>query len=277
MAGTVLGWAIARGVGAVVNHDVSAHLLVALAVVALLAGACAGGPPETFEAEALPPPFTYVAVGASETVGIGADDPSTESWPSVFYRTALPRSATLVNVGVSGVTVREALDQELQAAVAEEPRLVTVWLNVNDLLRQVPVEHYERDLATLVGALRRGGATEVLVANTPPVGDLPLVRACLPGGSDCLLPFRPPSSELIAQRVDAFNAAISRVAEAQGAVVVDLHASSGGRIDDALVADDGFHPSTEGHRRVAAAFADALGSLPSAAELRSATADGAAG
>ncbi len=243
-------------------------LLLALAALALLVTACAGGRADTLEVEALPPPFTYVAVGASETVGIGANDPVSESWPSVFYRNALARSATLVNLGVSGATVREALDRELKPALAEEPRLVTVWLNVNDLVRQVPVEQYQRDLGTLVRALRRGGATDVLVASTPPVVDLPLLRACLPGGTGCQLPFRLPSAETITERVAAYNAAISRVAEAEGAVVVDLAAAGGGRIDPTLVAADGFHPSTEGHRRVAAAFADALASLPSAAELR---------
>lgn len=244
------------------------RLPLALAALALLASACAGGPAETLEPEALPPPFTYVAVGASETVGIGADDPLTQSWPSVFHRTALARSATLVNVGVSGATVQEALARELQPALAEEPRLVTVWLNVNDFVRQVPVARYERDLGTLVRALRRGGATDVLVASTPPVVDLPVVRACLPGGSGCPLPLGLPSAEAITEGVAAYNAAIARVAEAEGAVVVDLEAAAGGGIDPALIAVDGFHPSTEGHRRVAAAFSDALASLPSAAELR---------
>ncbi len=240
-----------------------------LATLALLAAACAGGPADTIEAEALPPPFTYVALGASETVGIGADDPLTEAWPSVLHRTALARSATLVNLGVSGATVRQALELELAPALAEQPRLATVWLNVNDLVRQVPVEQYERDLGTLVRALRRGGATDVLVASTPPVVDLPVVRACLPGGTGCQLPVRLPSAEVIDQRVAAYDAAIARVAEAEGAIVVDLGpdgAASGG-IED-LVAADGFHPSSEGHRRVASAFADALASLPSVAELR---------
>lgn len=241
---------------------------LAIAALALLASACASERPEVLEAEALPAPFTYVAVGASETVGIGADDPITESWPSVFYRDALARSATLVNVGVSGATVRAALELELEPALAEQPRLVTVWLNVNDLVRQVPVQQYERDLATLVGALRQGGAAEVLVATTPPVVDLPVVQACLPDGAGCPLPFRLPSAEIITERVAAYNAAISRVAEAQGAVVVDLGMASEGRIDDDLVAADGFHPSTEGHRRVASAFAEALASLPAAAEFR---------
>ncbi len=241
---------------------------LAIAAVAL-AGACSGGRPADIEAEALPPPFTYVAVGASETVGVGADDPVTQSWPNVFHRTALARSATLVNVGESGATVSQTLDRRLRAALAEEPRLVTVWLNVNDLVRQVPVEQYERDLRELVRALRRGGASDVLVAGMPPVLELPVVRACLPGGTGCRLPARLPSADLIAERVADYDAAIGRVASAEGAVVVDLATAAGGANTGNLVAADGFHPSTEGHRRVAMAFQAALEKLPSATELRS--------
>ena len=243
------------------------RLVVVVGATATLVVGCAGGPPDTIEVEALPAPFTYVAVGASETIGVGADDPVTEAWPTVLYRTALSRSATYVNLGVSGATVRDAIARELPAALAEEPRLVTVWLNVNDLVRRVPVADYERDLATLVRALRRDGATEVLVATTPPIADLPVVRACLPGGSGCRLPGGLPSVEVVTDAVAAYDAAIRRVAGTEGAVVVDLGAAAGGRIDASLVARDGFHPSTEGHRRVAAAFADVLRALPSAAEL----------
>jgi putative ABC transport system ATP-binding protein len=46
-----------------------------------------------------------------------------------------------------------------------------------------------------------------------------------------------------------------------------LAAAAGTAGGEGLVAADGFHPSTEGHRRVAAAFAAAVAALPSAAEL----------
>lgn len=239
---------------------------VALALVLVAAG-CTGRTAPTVESEALPPPYTYVAVGAGETVGVGAGNPATESWTSVFHRTALARSATLVNLGARDATVRVALDRELQPALAERPRLVTVWLNVADLVRQGPVEQYEADLTTLVHALRRGGATDVLVAGTPPLADLPAVRACLPGGSACRLPAPLPSADVLAQRLAAFDAAIARVARAEGAVLVDLAAAAAGNASE-LVAADGLSPSTEGHRRIAAAFATALAALPSSAELR---------
>ena len=233
----------------------------------LLVAGCRGGQADKVATERLPPPFAYVAVGAGETMGVGADDPGTGSWPNVFYRTALARSARLVNVGQREATVRQALDRQLPLALAEEPRLVTVWLNVGDLVRQVPVEQYERDLGSLVRALRRGGAADVLVATTPPVMDLPVVKACLPGGAGCRLPTRLPSSEVITERVAAYDAAINRVAKAEGAVPVDLGAAVGGGTGG-LVATDGFSPNAEGHRKVAAAFAAALASLPSAAQLR---------
>lgn len=244
------------------------RLALGLVVLVLAVTACAGRRSPTIEADALPPPFTYVSVGASETVGVGADEPATESYPNVFYRTALARSATLVNVGVTGATVRQAIDRELQPALAESPRLVTVWLNVNDIVRQVPVEQYERDLGTLVHALRRDGAADVLVATTPAVTDLPMVRACLPGGTGCRLPSPLPTAEVLAERVAAYDAAIARVARAEGAVVVDLAAAARGADKATLVAADGISPSTEGHRLVAAAFSSALASLPSAAQLR---------
>jgi lysophospholipase L1-like esterase len=198
-----------------------------------------------------------VAVGASETAGVGADHPSREAWPSVLHDRALPR-ATYVNVGVSGSTVGQALATQLPQALAAEPDVATVWLAVNDITHLVPVEAYEQQLRTLVHELRRGGRTTVLVGNVPAVQDLPAYRACLPDAEPsavtCRLPVVPPE-EQVAATVTEFNAAVDRVAAAEGAHVVDL---SQRRDLTRLTADDGFHPSTEGHRRIATAFARAL-------------------
>ncbi len=238
----------------------------------LLAGAagCAGGasdaPPAARTPGSAPPvassgapaePEVYVAIGASETVGVGADDPETQSWPRVLHDRALP-GTRFVDVGVSGATVRDALAGQLARALAEDPDVVTVWLAVNDALSLVPVPDYEQLLGSLVHALRQGGRTEVLVGNVPPLDQLPAYRACLPGPGvtdvPCPLPLVPGPAEVRAT-VAAFNAAIARVVERDGAVLVDL---SSQRDLAALTSDDGFHPSTRGHRVVARAFAAAL-------------------
>jgi lysophospholipase L1-like esterase len=201
-----------------------------------------------------------VAVGASETVGVGADDPATQAWPRVLHDTALPDSR-LVDVGVSGSTLGAALDAQLPRALAARPDVVTVWLAVNDAIAGVPLPRYERQLTRLVRALRHGGRTEVLVGNVPDLWRLPAYRACLPGregrpvdGVGCQLPVVPARSQVKAA-VGAFNVAIERVVRAQGAHLVDL----AGEDDLArLTAADGFHPSTEGHREIARAFARVL-------------------
>lgn len=211
----------------------------------------------------------YVAVGASESVGYGASDPRNDAWPVVFARAALPPGTAFVNLGIPGATVARALQDELPRASALEPAptLATVWLNVNDLIALVPPAAYEADLARLVGSLRRGGATRVLVANTPPLDRLPVYLACRPnpppGSPPCRYPVLslvPPS--LLVARVAEYNAAIARVAAGSGAELVDLHAAAlGARAEGrepAYYGPDGFHPSTAGHRAVAEAFAAVL-------------------
>jgi lysophospholipase L1-like esterase len=198
-----------------------------------------------------------VAVGASETVGIGADHPRSEAWPRVLHDTTLRRS-TFVNLGVSGATVGEALVGQLPAALAAQPDVVTVWLAVNDLTHLVPVPAYEQQLRTLVHELRRDGQTTVLVGNMPPVDRMPAYLACLPGAAAtdvaCRLPVVPPPA-VVRELVASYNAAIARVVRAEAAVPVDL---SRGHDLTRLTSSDGFHPSTAGHRLVAAAFATAL-------------------
>jgi acyl-CoA thioesterase-1 len=231
---------------------------VACAAVLLAAG-CTPSKPDVLPppADAGPPPV-YVAVGASETTGVGSDQPLRDGWPRVLHRTALPAGAVFVNMGIPGATVAQALDEEMSQALAAKPNLVTVWLNVNDLTRGVGPVDYERRLGVLVRTLRSGGSVRVLVANTPPLDTLPAFRSgrLFPEGVDG------PDAETLRQQVDAYNAAIARVAGREGALLVDLHAvgmaARAAGTDAELVSRDGFHPSTAGHAAVAAAFADVL-------------------
>lgn len=212
------------------------------------------------------PPLLYVAIGASETVGIGADNPLREAWPQVLYATAFPQQARYVNLGIPGATVRDAVRSELPYALDLEPEIVTVWLNVNDIIAGVSPNSYEQSLGRLLNRLRAGGTQRVLVANTPPVEHLPAYRACLPdppsGAPECVAGRPLPPPRVIDSMVTRYNDAIARAAAASGATVVDLHTLGAAAVQDGsylrLVAKDGFHPSTLGHRTVAKAFATAL-------------------
>jgi acyl-CoA thioesterase-1 len=229
--------------------------LVAVALV-LIASGCDVSRPEVLP----PPPDTgpppvYVSVGASETTGAGSDQPLRDGWPRVLHRTALAPGAIHVNMGIPGATVAQALAEEVPTTLDARPHLVTVWLNVNDLTRGVAVGTYESQLESLVRQLRRGGQTRVLVANTPPLDQLPAYQVGR-------LLANVPAPEAVQELVAQYNAAIARVAQRQGAVLVDLHAAGmaarAAGTEASLIGRDGFHPNTAGHARIAEVFADAL-------------------
>lgn len=240
----------------------------ACAVLLAMATACGSGDGGTTAGTTTPvPPETYVAIGGSETVGMGADNPVVESWPQVLYRTALDRNTVFVNLAVGGASIQQALEEQVPMALELRPTLVTVWLNANDLLAGVPPAAYEQQLTELVRALGHDGRAHVLLANTLPVDQLPAAGSLgdavlLPPGSPGDVVAAPAPPEETAALVTEYNQAVERVADAEGADVVDLHTAFGEAAEDgslvSLVSEDGFHPSTEGHAAIADLFAAAL-------------------
>lgn len=217
------------------------RLLGALLILApLFAAACLpSGPPQ---AEAGSRPLRYVAIGASDAVGVGARSPETEGWVARFHA-ALPPGSSLVNLGVSGSKLAPALQQQLPVALASQPDVVTVWLAVNDLADGVPLERYRADLDTLLASLDSTGAL-VLVGNVP---DLTLLPA-----------FRSRDPDTLAAQIGAWNSAIAEIVDRHGAVLVDLRSRWREHAEHPeYTSGDGFHPSTEGYARLAAVFRQA--------------------
>jgi acyl-CoA thioesterase I len=253
---------------------VRSRVLLAGCVLAIVAGACTGADPDPRRGDGAsataPRPLIYAAVGASETAGVGTADPIEDAWPRVLWR-SLPAGSVLYDFGVGGSTTGQAVAEQLEAAVATEADVATVWLNVNDLLRGVPPGRYGRDLREIVRGLRNGGSTTVLVANTPMLDTLPVYLACrAPSGRvetalgdvvecppDAALVTPPPAA--VRAAVDTYNRLIGRIAREEGAVLVDLHALGDIPTEHPeWVSADGFHPSTEGAIVVAEAFERAL-------------------
>jgi lysophospholipase L1-like esterase len=240
-------------------------LLSAALATALLASACsqAAKAPAPGQAKSSPPPAVYAALGASETVGIGTEDPSRLSFPQLLYQ-RLPRSAVMYNLGLPGETTAAAVQDELPAALAVHPTLATVWFNVDDMAAGVAVADYENRLDRIVGALRDGGTERVLVANSPRLDHLPAYLACRPKVApspvkcplgDVTLP--PP--EQVGVLVDSYNEAASRVAHRHGAILVDLAAQDATLAQHPeYVSSDGLHPSAQGAAAIAATFATAM-------------------
>jgi lysophospholipase L1-like esterase len=229
---------------------------VLLVVGALVIGACSFSRPDV-----LPPPAdsgpapVYVAIGAAETTGTGSDQPLRDGWPRVLHRIAMPPGSVMINMGVPGTTVAQATAEQLDAALAARPNLVTVWLNVDDIIQGVPVAQYESQLERLVRSVRlRSVATRILVANTPPLDQLPAYQAGRVTGL--------PGPDVVNSAIADYNAAIARVVQRTGSLLVDLYAAGmaarAAGTEASLISRDGFHPNTAGHAAIAEVFAKVL-------------------
>jgi len=186
----------------------------------------------------------YVAIGDSSTEGL--DDPDGRGgyrgWANRLAETIAATQGPLLyaNLAVRGRSTRRILEEQLDRAVAMRPDLVTLFSGTNDVVRpRFDVRAFATDVATMHSALIGGGAT-LLTFTLPDLAPvLPLARP-------------------IAPRIRVMNDAVRRVAAASGAILVDLarHAMAS---DARIWSPDRLHANAEGHRRIAAALAHALG------------------
>ena len=201
--------------------------------------------------------FTYVAIGASDAFGIGTADPDRDNWPTVLADLLGP-GVHLVNLGIPGETVAEARQTELPIALDADPALVTVWLGVNDIVQSIPIDEYQKQLEAMLLSLRQQTHARVYVANIPDLSLLPFFT-----GYD---------RAALKAEVIRWNAAIAQAVTASGASLVDIYASwTELAAHPEYIAGDGFHPSTEGAKRLAEVFqswiAPALPALRAAAGI----------
>lgn len=207
--------------------------------LALLLSGCVAAAPATA-------PPVYLALGASDSVGVGAANPARDGWvPQLQQR--LPPGTRLVNLGVSGAKIADAVQQQLPVAAEQHPDLVTIWLAVNDFNARVPLDRYERDLDRLLTAVQATQPRRVLIGNIPALEQVPVYNV-----ADMSRP------QLQAE-VARWNEVIARQAARHGATLVDLHSSwTELASHPEYVSGDGFHPSAAGYQRLADVFYTAL-------------------
>lgn len=168
----------------------------------------------------------YVAIGDSAAQGIGASRPD-HSYVGVLARGL--DGWQVVNLGISGATVRMALDSELPAFRKLQPDLVTVSIGANDIA-SFDEERFARDIRTLFDAL----PAHAIVATVPSFHFLPAEK-----------------------RVRAANRIITDAAAERGLAVAPLHARTrrqGLWGVSTQFAGDLFHPNDRGYRVWASAF-----------------------
>ena len=219
---------------------VLAVLCLTLALVA-----CGGDAASAVTLHATPtatvhPPVIYVAMGASDAVGVGADNPNTQGYVPILI-SRLPRYSQFFNLGVSGITLHDAIPQELPQALAYHPTLLTIWLVGNDFRDCVPLSQYGTDLDKLLSTLRAQTRAQVFVAHAPDFSLLPYYQQGAQGGGACVAG-QPPS--VIHALVLQWNAVIDAAAAKYGDVLVNLYGSDLANHPEFVSPQDGFHPSS---------------------------------
>lgn len=192
----------------------------------------------------IPPVFLrYVALGDSQTEGVGDGDDATglRGWAdrlAAHLGDADP-AVGYANLAVRGKLAAQVRAEQLAPALELRPDLATVVAGVNDVMRpRFSAAAVAGELEAMFAALTAGGA-HVVTLTFPDVGRIaPLTKPLFP-------------------RVRALNAAIRDAAARHGVTVVDTeHVPV--TTDPRLWSPDRLHASPVGHARIAAAVAQAL-------------------
>ncbi len=227
-------------------------ICIGMIMAALLLAGCAFGSPKSSggnnsSALATPTqraPYIYVAIGASETFGTGADRPATQNWP-LDLSVHLPRGTQVINLGIPGITAPQALQSEVPEAIDAVPNLVTVWLGTNDIVNQVTLADYQQSLDSILTELATISHVHIAVANIPDLNLLPR--------------FYNFDQAALQAEVQQWNKVVAQEVKAHGDLLVDVYSQSAELLGHPeYLSGDGLHPSTLGYQQIANYFYEVL-------------------
>lgn len=192
-------------------------------------------------------PVTYVALGASDAVGVGSRDPGTQGYVPLL-KGRLPSGSRLVNLGISGIQLHQALTRELPLVRGTAPQLITIWLVANDFVANVPYASYMQDLETLLKQLRAETKARIAMANLPDLARLPSFAYL---STD--------QKSTMQKEIRRWNATIASLAARYHIAPVDLFSQDSQlTAHPEYVSGDGFHPSPAGYAKLADYFWQAI-------------------
>lgn len=182
----------------------------------------------------------YLALGDSYSIGEGV--PEAGRWPVQLATALRERGVALQNPRIIATTGWTT--DELSAAMdVAEPLgtwdMVSLLIGVNNQYRGRPLDEYREQFSRLLEraiALAECQRSRVFVLSIPDWGVTPFAQ-----GRDLAL---------IAQEIDAFNAAAHGICEARGVAFFDITPASRDQGDVAdMLAADGLHPSAAMYAR----------------------------
>ncbi|HWJ66107.1 MAG TPA: SGNH/GDSL hydrolase family protein [Nocardioides sp.] len=191
----------------------------------------------------------YVALGDSFTEGVGDPDPARPNglrgWADRTAEVLAADAAAAghdfgyANLAIRGRKLPAIIDEQVDAAVALGPDLVSIHGGGNDVLRpRVDIDALAATYDDAVGRLAASGAHVVLFTIADP-------------GLNGVI-------KVIRGRTAIFNEWVREIAEKHGATVVDMWRMRGWTVAE-VMDEDRLHLNAVGHQAIAIAVLDALG------------------
>jgi acyl-CoA thioesterase I len=212
--------------------------LAALAVLAALAAVSwAAAEPARMLPLAREDGLLYVALGDSTVSGAGSSRPEHNFVSRLLARLGREYAQTRAkNLGVPSATAVEVALRQVPEAIALAPQLVTVTVGPNDVLDEVPLGTFERNVQFILEQLRRETRALIVVNLIPDFVRTPKFRVA-------------PNAADMAARIPRFNEVLARQGAEHGALVVDLYGPSQAALPahPGVVSADGYHPSDVGY------------------------------
>ncbi|WP_281453123.1 SGNH/GDSL hydrolase family protein [Paenarthrobacter nitroguajacolicus] len=186
----------------------------------------------------------YVALGDSFTEGVGDDDPTrpngVRGWADIVAGQLAQSNPGFgyANLAIRGRKLRQIMAEQVDAAVAMKPTLVTLYAGANDILRpKIDIDSLLEEYDAGIARLSASGATVLLFTGFDVKGSK--VFSAMRG------------------RTAIYNELVREIAENHGALLVDYWRFD--EYDDwRLWGEDRMHMSTAGHINMAKRVLDVL-------------------
>lgn len=180
-------------------------------------------------------PITYVALGDSTGVGVGAKSGGGYVARLFLRMKEAKPDSKLTNLCVSGATSEDVLRNQLERAVQANPSLVTLGIGINDIGRGVSPEQFAEHLDAILSQLNSRTNARLVVTNIPDISTAPRLPQLMRAE--------------VQRLIFLYNRSINDIAVRYRATVVDIHSSTHEQLAShpEYFSEDGFHPSDAGY------------------------------
>lgn len=175
----------------------------------------------------------YAAVGDSTGAGVGARHGGYVE--RLFVRIKQERPASrLINPSLAGADTAQVLQRQVEKITSDAPTLVTVGIGLNDLLRGVSEDEFEKNYEEIVSRLLKTHAVIILIT----LPDLSVAPA-----------FSKRDSSDLSARLLRYNQRIEAIAARHSITLVDVYNLSRESLREhpEFFSADGLHPSDAGY------------------------------